>query len=93
MHRLQALLLLRPSPCSARLALRRSLYRAPPPPPTHPTKHFSSTPPQLRYKVPQRKNAAMPSDTTTFKGKPFERAAFEQLMKVGGATGDLSAVS
>ena len=35
-----------------------------------------------KYKVPQRKNVAMPSDTTTYKGKPFERAAFEQLMKV-----------
>lgn len=69
---------------AARLPLRRPVQYRAPPPPTHPTKHFSSTPPLLRYKVtlPQRKNVAMPSDTTTHKGKPFERAAFEQLMKV-----------
>jgi hypothetical protein len=73
--------LLRVPPSASRLSLRRPLYRAPPPP-THPTKHFSSTPPLDKYKVPQRKNVAMPSDTTTYKGKPFERAAFEQLMKV-----------
>jgi hypothetical protein len=49
----------------------------------HPTKtHFSTTPPHFRYQIPKRKEVAMPSDTTTHKGKPFERAAFEQLMKV-----------
>jgi hypothetical protein len=70
--------LLRASQIASRL-----LNRPPTAPLQHPTKtHFSTTPPHLRYQIPKRKEVAMPSDTTTHKGKPFERAPFEQLMKV-----------
>lgn len=51
--------------------------------PTKPARSFSATPIHSKFVVPKRKQqVTMPSDMTTFKGKPFDRASLESVMKV-----------
>ncbi len=51
--------------------------------PTKPARCFSATPIHSKFVVPKRKQQVkMPSDMTTFKGKPFDRASLESVMKV-----------
>ncbi|KAJ4379343.1 Glycine--tRNA ligase 1, mitochondrial [Didymella sp. IMI 355093] len=56
-----------------------------PPYQSHPTQSrgFTATPPHSKFVVPKRKQqqVTMPSDMTTFKGKPFDRASLESVMK------------
>jgi len=56
-----------------------------PPYQSHPTqsRSFAATPTHFKFVVPKRKQqVTMPSDMTTFKGKPFDRASLESVMKV-----------
>ncbi|KAF3042154.1 Glycine--tRNA ligase 1, mitochondrial [Didymella heteroderae] len=51
---------------------------------SHPTqaRSFAATPTHCKFVVPKRKQqVTMPSDMTTFKGKPFDRASLESVMK------------
>lgn len=50
----------------------------------YPTQSFATTPPRQRFQVQKRKkeDVVMAGDMTTFKGKPFDRASLESLMKV-----------
>jgi glycyl-tRNA synthetase len=59
-----------------------------PPPLVYPTKSFATTPARQRFQVPTRKkdNVVMAGDMTTFKGKPFDRASLDSLMKVQSST-------
>ncbi|KAJ4407369.1 Glycine--tRNA ligase 1, mitochondrial [Didymella pomorum] len=55
-----------------------------PPYQSHPTqsRSFAATPTHFKFVVPKRKQqVTMPSDMTTFKGKPFDRASLESVMK------------
>ncbi|KAF1933654.1 glycyl-tRNA synthetase [Didymella exigua CBS 183.55] len=50
--------------------------------PTKPARCFSATPTHCKFVVPKRKQqVTMPSDMTTYKGKPFDRASLESVMK------------
>lgn len=67
-----------PSPLLCR---RRPALSAPPPLAAH-TCHFTTTAPRPRFQLPTRKKQAiMPTDMTTLKGEPFDRAALESLVK------------
>ena len=75
--------LLRATPLSS----TRSFFSTPPCSvyPTKPAaRSFSVTSPHCKFVVPKRKQQVnMPSgDMTTFKGKPFDRASLESVMKV-----------
>ena len=75
--------LLRATPLSS----TRSFFSTPPCSvyPTKPAaRSFSVTSPHYKFVVPKRKQQVnMPSgDMTTFKGKPFDRASLESVMKV-----------
>ncbi|KAF2012627.1 glycyl-tRNA synthetase-like protein [Aaosphaeria arxii CBS 175.79] len=67
------------------LSLRKPLFRTPPPLTSHPTKKsFTTTAPHYKFQIslPKRKpEVNMGSDMTAKNGKPFDRAALEQLMK------------
>ena len=70
-----------------RSTFRRSSWCTPPNQ-AHPTKSFTerfhTTPVHRRYQPPKRKPVInMASGMTTKNGQPFDRAALEQLMKVG----------
>jgi len=48
-----------------------------------PARSFSVTHPHFKFVVPKRKQQVkMPSEMTTFKGKPFDRASLDSVMKV-----------
>ncbi|KAJ4339551.1 Glycine--tRNA ligase 1, mitochondrial [Didymella glomerata] len=52
-----------------------------PPNRTH-SRSFAATPTHFKFVIPKRKQqVTMPSDMTTFKGKPFDRASLESVMK------------
>lgn len=75
------------------LLLRRPVISAPPSLAQYPTtKGFTTSPAHHKYQVPKRKKqeVVMAADMTTFKGKPFDRAALESLMKVGRLVAVLS---
>lgn len=68
-------------------SLRSCSVFSTPPTLVYPTKPartwFSTTPTLFKFVVPKRKQqVTMPSDMTTFKGKPFDRASLESVMKV-----------
>jgi glycyl-tRNA synthetase len=75
--------LLRANCFSSSLSLRRPQISTPPAL-VYPTKTFATTPTHLRFQVPTRKKdfVVMAGDMTTYKGKPFDRASLESLMKV-----------
>lgn len=63
-------------------SLRKPFFDAPPCL-VYPTKSFSTTSTYRRYEVPKRKKEVnMAHDMTTLKGKPFDRASLESLMRV-----------
>jgi len=59
-----------------------------PPSLARPTKNFATTTARERFQVHTRKKdtVVMAGDMTTFKGKPFDRASLESLMKVRNET-------
>jgi glycyl-tRNA synthetase len=63
----------------------RSIFSTPPSL-VHPTKSFTTTPAHCRFQLSTKKKGkdtiAMAGDMTTYKGKPFDRAALESLMRV-----------
>ena len=80
--------LLRANPLSSSLRNCRPVFSTPLVYPTKAcnerlSKRFSATPTHFKFVVPKRKQQVkMPSDMTTFKGKPFDRASLESVMKV-----------
>ena len=77
--------LLRANTPSSSLRACRPVFSTPPSLvyPTKPARSFSATPTHFKFVVPKRKQQVkMPSDMTTFKGKPFDRASLESVMKV-----------
>ena len=77
--------LLRANNLSSSLRSCRPVFSTPPSLvyPTKSTRSFSATPTHLKFVVPKRKQQVkMPSDMTTFKGKPFDRASLDSVMKV-----------
>lgn len=75
-------LLLRANHCPARLLSRRPALSAPPSL-IYPTKCFTTTLPRHRFQISQRKEpVTMPTEMTTLKGEPFDRASLESLIKV-----------
>lgn len=74
--------LLRASCCSSSLRSCTPVFSAPPCL-VYPTKSFTTTPAHRRFQVPKRNDqVTMSGDMTTLKGKPFDRASLESLMKV-----------
>ncbi|KAF2240318.1 glycyl-tRNA synthetase-like protein [Trematosphaeria pertusa] len=69
---------LRANCCSS---FRKPFLRAPPGR-VYPTQSFATTPAHRRFQLPrQKREAAMAHDMTTLKGKPFDRASLESLMR------------
>lgn len=74
---------LRANCCSS---FRKPFLRAPPGR-VYPTQSFATTPAHRRFQLPrQKREAAMAHDMTTLKGKPFDRASLESLMRVRSHT-------
>lgn len=64
-------------------AFPRKPFFSTPPRLVYPTKSFTTTPHLHRYQAPKRKQQVpMAHDMTTLKGKPFDRASLESLMRV-----------
>ena len=73
--------LLRASNLSLRLPLPRPALSAPPSL-VYQIHRFTTTAPRPRYQLPTRKDQViMPTEMTTLKGEPFDRASLESLVK------------